>query len=179
MVKNSETRRYRKRSKSDRPRPPTLTNYPPYPGYGKNPEDMTKHERACERIHRGRRQVALHAFMYYQCDTTVVSDYQYELFVKTLLLTQLMYPDASNEVPFMKDAFLDNEFESTGFHVAKAVDEAEEGVDEAYSVKLAFHRSRANTNYDHSREVQDPQLMLKFKAINSKLAKVKKSLGIS
>lgn len=149
--------------------PPTCVNWPPYPGYEKHPDDRSKFEKACELIHRMRRQVALHSYLYYECNCNIICDHEYEIRVKKLVLAQLLHPKASLTVPFMRKAFVNNKFESTGFHIADMVRSSDEGKDDAYSVMVAAERFRANPPAEYAGE----DMRGRLKDLTARVNKVK------
>lgn len=177
MAKATKSRRTKRPSSSLNSR--VLSHYPPYPGYYKDPSDRTNHEKSCELIHRVRRQVALHSYAYYELSQTLIHDIDYEIMVQKLLLSQLLYPRASEEVLFMRDVFILNDFESTGFHIAKAVHEAEAGEEgDAFSIQLVFDRMRANPKVNFYNNHVSAGANQKLSRLVSKVRAVKQKLNL-
>jgi hypothetical protein len=60
-----------------------------------------------ELIHRRRRQVLLHSYLYYQMNTNIISDHTYDYWCKELAELQRDYPEESKNVSFYFKEFSD------------------------------------------------------------------------
>lgn len=71
-----------------------------------------------ELIHRRRRQILIHSYLYYQMNTNIISDHMYDSLCKELAELQQNHPTESNNVEFYKEDFklFDG---STGFDLPK------------------------------------------------------------
>ena len=93
----------------------------PYLGYDKDPDDWSDVNIVAENIHRLRRQIAIHAYIYYELDENCISDLRYEELVKRLHSLQKRFPKIASSVSFMRKFFMDESFHSTSFHISDAV----------------------------------------------------------
>lgn len=64
----------------------------------------------------------IHSYIYYELDTNIVSDMKWMQWARELVELQKKHPDESKKVKWYE---LFKDFDgSTGFHLAKAIDEA-------------------------------------------------------
>lgn len=85
-------------------------------------------EQIKELITRRRRQLAVHAFIYYQLNDNVISDYLYDAMSNELVQLQQTYPDIASEAPYATE-FKDFDG-STGYDLPYGYPEFQ---------KVAFH----------------------------------------
>lgn len=71
-----------------------------------------------ELIHRRRRQILLHSYLYYQLDKNLISDHTYDEWCKELAELQLKHPKECASVKFYYKEFKDFDG-STGYHLPK------------------------------------------------------------
>lgn len=71
-----------------------------------------------ELIHRRRRQVLIHSYIYYSLNTNIIDDHTYDLWTKQLAELQQNHPKESANVKFYYEEFADFDG-STGFHLPK------------------------------------------------------------
>ncbi|WP_137743397.1 DNA ligase LigA-related protein [Robertmurraya siralis] len=71
-----------------------------------------------ELIHRRRRQILIHSYLYYEMNTNLIDDHTYDLWTKQLAELQKQHPNESKNIDFYYDIFVDFDG-STGFHLPK------------------------------------------------------------
>lgn len=71
-----------------------------------------------ELIHRRRRQILIHSYLYYSMNTNLIDDHTYDLWTKQLAELQHQYPNESRNVSFYYEEF-DGFTGETGFHLPK------------------------------------------------------------
>lgn len=59
------------------------------------------------RIERRRRQVLVHSILYYRLDASLIPDATYDAWAQELIALQRQYPEVSEVVDYMRDAFRD------------------------------------------------------------------------
>jgi hypothetical protein len=57
------------------------------------------------RIERRRRQILVHSILYYRLDSPLIPDSAYDAWAQELIRLQAEYPDVSEGVGYMRDAF--------------------------------------------------------------------------
>lgn len=144
---------------------------PPYIGYHDKPEDWTDVTKVSERIHRLRRQIALHSYVYYELDETLITDWEYELRILRLIELQLRFPKISASIPFMKKAFLEDDFESTSYHIGNTV--ARSNSKDAISIR---HRAGHLVKLFHASKdtpFESPGIRKKIGELNKRISTLK------
>lgn len=74
---------------------------------------MTTLQTSSEKIKQRRSQMLIHSFLYYHCDTSVISDDQWQAWANELQYLQELYPDP---IGFYDKSFQDWDG-STGMHL--------------------------------------------------------------
>lgn len=69
-----------------------------------------------EKIQQRRLQMIIHSCLYYQMDTTIVSDHQWAEWAHELVYLQVRYPEIANKVP-LAEYFNDGWDGSTGMNL--------------------------------------------------------------
>ena len=80
------------------------------------PTDTPSNESVHELIHRRRRQLCVHAALYYRLNTSLVSDATYDAWSRELVQLQTDYPDVAAAY-VLAESFSDFDG-STGFHLS-------------------------------------------------------------
>ncbi|MFO1442944.1 hypothetical protein KDN24_06900 [Bacillus sp. Bva_UNVM-123] len=71
-----------------------------------------------ELIHRRRRQILIHSYLYYQMNTSLISDITYDTWCNQLTHLQKKHPNESSSVEFYRNEFADFDG-ATGYHLPK------------------------------------------------------------
>ena len=142
----------------------------PYVGYYTNPSKQTDVTKVAELIHRRRRQVALHSYLYYCLDESVITDHQYEYLVLNLIEMQTRFPQIAASVNFMKRMFLEHDFSATGFHLGSYVKNSNSKA--AESVVSAANRLVEHHKKQELDSFQAPDIDEKISRCTERLARL-------
>ncbi len=140
----------------------------PYVGYdipGSKQTDVTK---VAELIHRRRRQIALHSYLYYCLNENAITDHEYEYRVLNLIELQTRFPKIANSVKFMKRMFMEHDFSATGFHLSQYVGSSKSK--DALSIKLRVGHILKHHQDEELHVFQSPDIESKISECRERIA---------